>query len=167
VESPSRRKIFVLDASSIIAFLSLSKGRYLLEYLSRDRELLVTREVVEEVTKQGDELRELEEQGIIRIVEARSMIQSPVFMLKLGKGEISCISLCKELQKEGLDAVCVLDDKQARNSADKLQVRKIGTIGLLKLMVEEGYLTNEDLHGLCRELQYLGFRFKWSLCTNC
>jgi predicted nucleic acid-binding protein len=58
------------------------------------------------------------------------------FQFNLGKGEMEAICLSLEL---GAD-ILIIDDRKARNAAESLKIKCIGTLGLLTLAKKKGLI---------------------------
>ena len=64
----------------------------------------------------------------------------------LGKGESDAILSCQRLRERGVDAICALDDKNARKVAKEAKLGVVGVLGLLDA-VEDGGLLRPPKNG--------------------
>lgn len=144
----------LMDTSSLILFLEFISEYEILIKLSETGEvMIITAEVEEEYNKKKDSsihnsrynLNKLLENKIIvkESCKINKMLERRYF--KLGLGEKSIISLALEYQEQGCECYCVLDDRYARDVAQKLGLNVKGSIGLLLLLKEKGLLENEDI----------------------
>ena len=62
--------------------------------------------------------------------------EEKIFHHKLGKGETEAIILCLELKADLL----ILDDKKARTVAESQNIKCIGTLGMLTMAKQKGFI---------------------------
>jgi predicted nucleic acid-binding protein len=80
-------------------------------------------------------------------------VASPLALLDLpsiGPGERAAISLAHERKADLL----LIDDKRGRRAAKTLDLRIIGTIGILELMAAQGWLNVKDALDRIREIGF-------------
>jgi predicted nucleic acid-binding protein len=89
------------------------------------------------------------------------------WFLSLGDGEIAVI-LCAltRASRFGGTVFAGLDDRTARRIAKELNVRVIGTLGLLKLMFDSKAISKKELVAYCKTLQKIGFYFTGDLVAK-
>lgn len=75
---------------------------------------------------------------------------------RLGKGELAVLVLGEEYSKAGLTYYCSLDDRRAREAADKLGLNTKGTIGILAELVSENALTRNQAEDMLRIMKSEG-----------
>lgn len=127
--------IVVLDTSCISAFVLADCVDVLLKILEKQR-IVITEQVARELKlSKNENLRNFSHRKI-DIKNAKSDIASkyPIHI-----GEASVIMLAKET-----GALAVIDDKKAREAAQKEGVDFIGTATLLKIGVEKGILRRDE-----------------------
>ena len=74
--------------------------------------------------------------------------------MKLGKGELSCILI---YLNSDIDIIFT-DDKAARNYIKQnLNVKVSGTLGLLQMMYDDGYLFKEKIINISRRMKNEGY----------
>jgi predicted nucleic acid-binding protein len=78
----------------------------------------------------------------------------------IGRGEAEVLVLAQERHAR----LVVIDDLRARRYAKRLEIPLTGTLGLLVLAKNQGYLAN--VHPLIRELQMAGIFFSASLVAD-
>lgn len=84
-----------------------------------------------------------------------------ILSLNLGKGEAETIALASELKAEFV----LLDDLRARKVARRLKVKTMGTLGVLKVLIDVN-LVREDPLDLCEKLIAQGFWIDMELCKK-
>lgn len=84
----------------------------------------------------------------------------------LGRGECEVLILTQQYGERGEPAMSVLDETPARKVADRLGLKKVGTIGLLRMMAKEGIITVSEMDGLIRQLEDSSFRVPHRLCDS-
>jgi predicted nucleic acid-binding protein len=147
----------VLDASIIIALSSLG---YLAQLKLVFDEILVPRAVFAEVCQTGrhligsHELDEAVNKGyiVVRNVDDRVLVNA--LIEPLGTGESEAIAMASEEQVEYL----VMDDRLARRRAESMGLNVIGTLGVLRLMLDREVLSRDEVIKALQKLKELGFR---------
>lgn len=97
----------------------------------------------------GDAWRDLR---VVRLTEEES-ISAARFSSRLAAGERSCLAVAA--QRGGLLAS---DDLDARRTARVWGVPRTGTLGILVLCVQHGYLSRKEANDLLTEMIRLGYR---------
>lgn len=123
--------IVVSDSSPLIALLSVDRIE-LLERLFSD--VLIPPAVHDEVFGSG---RIIVIPNFIQVENPRSETSVRFLRMSLHSGESEAITLALDKNVNRI----VLDDKQARETADRLGLRVIGTLGVLILAKEKGILS--------------------------
>ena len=141
----------VFNSSPLI---TLAKLGYLDVAVSLFEEAIIPRGVLEEITAKEDDvnssvLRLIEEKRI----EVNEVSSTPVYP-GLHRGELEAIALAKET-----DSIVVLDDLKARKAARLEGIRVIGTLGILKILLDGG-LIEEKPDELLSKLNRIGFRIR-------
>ena len=128
-------EIIVADSSPLIGLARI--GRLgLLPQLGR--RIIVPRAVWVEVTGARTDApgaAEVAAQTWIEVMEADSRVVAPLLIL-VGQGEAEAVALA---QREA-SAVLLMDDLRARKLADRLGLRRMGTVALLGRAKREGLL---------------------------
>lgn len=143
----------LMDTSSIILFLEfISEYEFLIKFSETGEIMIITGQVEEEYNSKKDSsinnpnynLNKLLNEGILlkEKCEINSLFDTRYFFL--GKGEKSIMSLGLKYKEQSEDYFCVIDDKDARNVAKKLNLNLKGSIGLLLLLKEKGLLENPN-----------------------
>jgi predicted nucleic acid-binding protein len=74
--------------------------------------------------------------------------------LRLGSGEREALKLCKQLNAEYF----IVDDKEARRVSRILNIKPLGTCGVIVQACRRGSITNEEALQILDELVKSGFR---------
>jgi predicted nucleic acid-binding protein len=148
----------VYDTAAIFNFGHRDDLTFLLEKLSKAHTLLTTPAVVAEITdpeRAGYYKTFLADWFEIKSVSAIPFDTATLAALSriLDPGEIGVLMLARELQ-----ATAVLDEKAARREAGPLEVRFIGTLGLLQLAVNRKWMKDPECLSRVRQLCDRGFR---------
>jgi len=93
----------------------------------------VWREVVEEGKGQPG-AQEVANAGWIEVAEVKNRAVGEVLLAHLDRGEAEVIALAQERQAD----LVLLDEKEAREFAERLGLRVLGTLGLLVWAKREG-----------------------------
>lgn len=83
----------------------------------------------------------------------------------LDAGEIQVLILGAEMKKRKCDYKCVLDEGPARKIANRHQISKTGTIGLLDVLNDLGIINKKKKENLLNALKRSRFRIKDSLIS--
>lgn len=137
----------VLDTSCISAFVLADATGVLLKILEK-HEIVITEQVFRELKLSKNEKLRNFSNPKVRVKNAKSDIASeyPIHI-----GEASVIMLAKET-----GALAVIDDKKAREAAQKEGVDFIGTATLLKIGVEKGIIKRSGAGKLLDEITAAG-----------
>ena len=143
----------LMDTSSIILFLEfISEYEFLIKFSESGEVMIITAQVEEEYNEKKDLSIQNPNYNLDKLLEKEIIIKetceiNEIFKrryFKLGIGEKSIMSLALEYQEQGHECYCVLDDKYARDVAQKLELNVKGSIGLLVLLKEKGLLKNPN-----------------------
>lgn len=141
----------VINASPLIFLTKLE----LIDHIAPLFEMLViTNGVKEEILKHNDETSNWvnsTKQGNIRLGEVGE-IPSVIKAWDLGKGESEVIAFAKKNKR----FITALDEKAARNCANSLKIKVIGTLGLILFAKNQGIIGNASEH--LQKLRQLGYR---------
>ena len=74
--------------------------------------------------------------------------------LRLGSGEKEALKLCKQLNAEYF----IVDDKEARRVSRMLNIKPLGTCGIIVQVCRQGSITNREALQIMDELVKIGFR---------
>jgi predicted nucleic acid-binding protein len=146
--------ICVLDSTCLIY---LGKLKILDKLNKIGVEIFIPKSVFEEVVSVGDKRGEQEIENIneliknkdIKIKQPKSYIKCPVILSKADK---EVISLAKEL-----NAVPVIDDKEARNVAEINELDYHGSLYLIILLAKNSVITKKQAIGYIDRMIELGF----------
>lgn len=145
-----------MDTSVLIALGKLGCLGLLPKLLD---DVLIAGAVMEEVG--GDEtyteVERLVGRGLAHVSEVSNLELVELLSSTLGRGEAEAIALALDLD------LVLLDDLKARKAARRLGVRVMGTLGVLRLLMDAGYV-RESPEELCRALVGQGFWVDVGLC---
>lgn len=82
----------------------------------------------------------------------------------LGNGEIDSILTYQKLKQKEKSVYCILDDGVARKKADKLGIKFMGFLGLLKLMQKRRIISDEEYSNIIKMLKKSNFRIPSDIC---
>ncbi|GBF09064.1 predicted nucleic acid-binding protein [Aeropyrum pernix] len=122
-------------------------------------EIIVPHAVYEEVVTKGrsrpgsKELETLINQGKVKVLAPKNRALVEALHDPLGMGESEAIALAVEH-----GCMLALDDRIARSKAKSMNLKVIGTIGLLRLTYSKGLIGRDMLIQALRELKEHGFR---------
>jgi len=147
----------VLDSSAIIALSVLSHLNKLKHLF---KETSVPRAVYEEVCIRGhgligdSELSEAVKKGVMKVkdVENRTLVNALID--PLARGEAETIALAVEENAEYI----VMDDRLARRRAKNLGLNVIGTLRILRMMLDNGLIDKREILNAIEKLRETGFR---------
>jgi predicted nucleic acid-binding protein len=147
-----------IDSSVVLA---LGKLGYLKLACQVFDKLIVPQSVLEEIKNDQvcTEVNNLIEAGLIEVTKGSKDELSNMLSSSLGKGETETIVLALELATDA----ALLDDLRARKTANRLKVRVMGTLGMLKVLIDLK-LINEKPEDLCEKLMDQGF---WVDAKSC
>lgn len=143
----------LMDTSSIILFLEfVSEYEFLIKFSKTGEVMIITAQVEEEYNRKKDSSIHNPNYNLNKLIENKIIIKekceiNEIFKrryFKLGIGEKSIMSLAFKYQEQGHEYYCILDDKYARDVAQKLELNVKGSIGLLLLLKEKGLLENSN-----------------------
>ena len=86
----------------------------------------------------------------------------PYFYYESTSGEIWVISYARQHP----ESTCVIDEMFARNICTLLGVKVIGTIGIIREMTNNGFLTAQDLTSIRNSIKNLDFTFPNNCSVN-
>jgi predicted nucleic acid-binding protein len=147
-----------VDSSVLIALGKLGYLNLVGQVLDK---LVVPESVLEEIKKDQAcrEVNELTNAGLIEVTKGSKDELLNMLLSSLGKGASETIVLALEL---GTD-VALLDDLRARKTARRLKVKVMGTLAVLKVLIELK-LVDEKPEDLCEKLMDQGF---WVDAESC
>lgn len=122
----------VIDTSPLISFVVIDQ----LEVLEKlFPSIIVPQAVHQEIVAAGNRPEYLK---ILRFIDNHiaQVRQEFNFQFRLGKGETEAIALCLEHNADLL----VIDDRKAKKAAQRHDIKCIGTLGLLTLAKEKGFI---------------------------
>ena len=152
----------IFDTSSLILVLGdLNRPNLITDFIP-EHELIVPNcvfhEIIREPTKKNiDKLIREKKVTISNRISLIEIEEFRSFNPRLGKGECETILLGKNCKKNEEGYCCILDDKQARKSAERIGLKFTGTIGMLQKLVKKGKMPIELYETLLQELEKAGF----------
>jgi len=137
----------ILDASSLICWSEeLANDILFRELLMMNYSFILPQRVISEVDYdrlEKTEIAELiEEESDVREVPERMHQKFSERYIGLGEGEISVISIAQTFE-EAEDCCCILDDKAARNTCERLGIPMKGQIGLVAKLINQEKIEKE------------------------
>lgn len=72
---------------------------------------------------------------------------------RLGDGELAVLAIGEELENNGDDYFCVLDDGLARDACEHRELEYTGTIGLVAMLVDEDLIDLDEGNRLIEEMK--------------
>jgi predicted nucleic acid-binding protein len=154
---PERPPPIVCDATMVLNLGHRGGLGEVARLLSQERGLMVTPEVVREVTKSDPDFYLAFLSEHFTVVE--SLKNSPPNESKvdggiLGDGELSVIATCMD-HPEWLAGI---DELDGRKAAIKLNIPLFGTVGIIEHAAECGWMTEDEALMALRRLRSAGFR---------
>jgi predicted nucleic acid-binding protein len=132
----------VFANTSVIQYLHSLKLMHILKMLFWEINIpLEVKKELDNGIKQGEDLPHLDELDFVNIIDTKLSPLTEI-VRDLGKGETSVILLGMEYP----DSLLILDDRLARETAKNLGLRVTGTIGLLILAKEKGFIESVKLY---------------------
>jgi predicted nucleic acid-binding protein len=147
-----------VDSSVLIALGKLGYLKLVGEIFDK---LVVAESVLEEI--RGDEVcnvvSELTGDGLVEVAKGSNYELLNLLSSSLGKGEAETIVVALGLEAD----VALLDDLRARKTARRLKVKVMGTLAVLKVLIDLK-LVKEKPEDLCEKLISKGF---WVDAESC
>lgn len=140
------RETVIADASCLIVLENIQELRLLHELFG---EISITAEVGKEFSVDLPEW--------IKIKQAQNTHQQNALSLILDAGEASSIALCLETE----NSLLVIDEKKGRRVAQQLNLKIVGTPGVVLLAKEKGLINS--VGDLLTKLETADFRISQSL----
>lgn len=137
----------IFDNSALIALLERLKLYEEIKQLEKEYELVVPSKVFEEFSIKADSVN----QGFVRAhfkIVTNTRDETLKRFLHIESGELFVLSEGLSLQEKKEDYLCILDEQLARNVAETFEIKKTGTVGLLKIMHEKKIIAMEKLKTL-------------------
>jgi predicted nucleic acid-binding protein len=107
--------------------------------------------------EEGGAKREVSEAAWIKIVEVQDRLAVEVLLDELDLGEAEAIVLARELQADWV----LMDEKKGRRKLTQLEIKKIGTLGILLKAKEKGFI--EAVRNDLEQLREKGFSISQSV----
>jgi len=150
----------VVNTSVLIA---LGKLGYLWLIRKLFDKLVIAESVFEEIkdSEVFTQVSELTGTGFAEVAKSSKRELLDMLSSSLGKGEAETIALALELEAD----VALLDDLRARKTAGRLKVKVMGTLAVLKTLVDTG-LIREKHDDLCEKMVEQGFWIEKELCMK-
>lgn len=140
------REIVIADASYLIVLQNIQELSLLQKLFG---EILIVQQVKEEF---GSDLPEW-----IKVKEVQNKLQENALNLILDKGEAASIALTLETD----NSLLMLDEKKGRRIAQELNLKIIGTLGIILLAKEKGLINS--IADLLAKLESADFRISPNL----
>jgi len=150
----------VVDCSIVSAFVDLGCLAKLNRLMMKKRFRLIMPDLVLEELSSKITRSELRKR--VRFSETKSKVTEidrlRTRFISLGDGELSVISCALiRTDRESKNPLAWLDDRTARAVAKNFKLKVIGTVGLLKLMLDERIISKKELEAYCKTLRNNGF----------
>jgi len=132
----------ISDTTPLLAFIKKNELNLLKKLFV---EIIIPEAVYDEILNTpknlDNEIRILQEEMKKNWISKRK-IKSPKYSdLGLGKGENEAINLCTEFEK----SLLLIDGKKGRNIAKSLNIKILGTLGILSLLKRKDLKNNKEL----------------------
>lgn len=126
-------------------------------------ELIIAESVFEEIRDSEvlEQVSELVDGGSAVVVKSGGGYLQRMLELNLGKGEAETMALALETEAD----VVMLDDLKARRLARRFRLKVIGTLGIVKSLID-AELVKETPEILCERLIEQGFWIDRELCIK-
>lgn len=141
-------QIIIADASPLIVLQNIGQ---LLLLRSLFDEILITTEIKSEF---GLDLPDW-----IRIAEVQDKTKQKLLSLTLDKGEASAIALCLE----NAESLLIIDEKKGRRIAKELDLKILGTLGVILKAKEKGLVNS--IEDILEHLETANFHISKNLKT--
>ncbi|NYB28194.1 MAG: DUF3368 domain-containing protein [Methanobacteriaceae archaeon] len=124
--------IVISNSTPLIALSKIDNLNLLKDYF---KEIFIPQEVYNEVVVAGRNrpgAEKVESADWIKVKEVKNRVAVESLAINLGKGESEAIILAREI-----DDLLIIDDGQARKTAELMDLKITGTIGILLLAASE------------------------------
>ena len=154
----------IFDSSPLIAiFNHINRSDVFDDILQLGHELAIPHYVMKELhdTNTRKNVKILLKEGKLKLLEENSIEEIRAFQEQasnLKKGEIDVILTCLKLGGYKNNVYCILDDKDARRSALKLDIKRRGLWGLLDMLEERGIKSPDEIKEIKTLLKDSKFR---------
>jgi len=150
----------VIDASVLVALGKLGYLRLITKLFNK---LVIAESVFEEIRESEVfvQVGKLIDSGFADVVKSSKRELLNMLSSSLGKGEAETIALALDLEAD----VALLDDLRARKLAGRLKVKVMGTLAVLKPLIDRG-LIREKPADICVKLVEQGFWVERELCLK-
>lgn len=149
----------VFDTSALFNFGHRGELDKLLDLIASTTELLVPKAVLIEATEQIKN-REYYQDFVrrrfqVKIGQILSQHEAEVEQLyhELGSGELEVIILALEL-----GGTAIIDDPEAREVAQRFKLKIMGTLGMLRIAVQQKWMTEKEALSTIEKIRSRGFR---------
>ncbi len=146
-------KLIIADSSCLIGLSRIGKLEVLHKLFGK---IIIPEAVYHEVVVRGEGRKGAEEVKNARWIEQQKIenkLAVKAFKVNLGKGEAEAITLAFECNADFI----ILDDLKARQMAEELALKVIGTVAVLKKAEEKGII--ENFADVMDDLRNEGFYF--------
>ncbi len=151
-------KYLIVNASPVILLGKIGKLSLL---KTLERSILITPEVAREVGSTSPEaiaLQKAIDEKWISIAKSEPSQIKAIVKGELATGELEVIALTLKLKNEGSDALAVLDDKPARNTAEALGIPITGTLGIIIYAARKKQISKQEAIASVERLLETGAR---------
>jgi predicted nucleic acid-binding protein len=147
----------VSNSTVIISLIKIGKVDLLKNIY---KNIIITDEIKKEITKNDDYYKH-EIRSFNNLLNNFFLIKNPEKNKDFGlhKGENSCLALCTETK----DNIFLSDDKNARKAAMSLNIKTIGTIGILILNLKNRKINKKEFFKILQKLIKKGFYISTNL----
>jgi predicted nucleic acid-binding protein len=131
--------VSIVCNSSVLIALSTIGQLKLLQERFKDKELIIPPGVLREVVEEGRDqpgAKEVEGATWIAVRPLRDRTLVRLLEAELDRGEAEAIAIASEIETE----VVLLDEKDARQVAERMGFKTLGTIGILLWAKREGFI---------------------------
>lgn len=156
----------IFDSSPLILFIDKIDEKDSLLILSQEiDELKLPESVYKEFIDKGDSsvLDEFINDGVLDIINGIPVQEETQIKNRwptLGMGEINVLAWAKRLKNNETNFICVLDDANARKACELMGFQLTGSIGLLKTLKLNGFLSQAQIVEIVEKIKNSDFRVK-------
>ena len=148
--------MIVVSNTSPLIFLSKIEKLDLIKKLYK--KVNISEEVFKEInSKKSEEVNYFNKSKIYKIHKLKNIKK-----FNLGEGEEATITLALKLKAD----LVLLDDQKARFIVDNLNIKYIGTIGILLLSLKKELIKHDEFKNLINKLMDSGYRIDINIYTK-
>jgi len=146
-----KRYVFVFDVSPIIVLQELKRIDLINNIRRKGVMIIIPRAVRNELLRSGLQV-DIQNNSVTEI-PAEADIGTIDIPQSLGEGERHAIAIANAISKSRDETVIVItDDRKARKTSEKMGIKVLGTLGLIKFAKRHGIITKEEALNLIEKI---------------